>query len=142
MFNPSKYRMTETADYEVVDAKGDIIYLDEACEKPWTITVDSPATKRALKAKHDLTEAASGDLIGQMKGKKSKKDEESDIRMRADFLVKITRSTNAEGLEYNGKTGLDALREIYLDPFMNHVAAGLDKFHNESGNFTAPSATN
>lgn len=134
-FNPSKYRMADQADYEVTDVKGDVIYLDEAREKPWTITVAGPGTKRALRAKHDLTEAASGDLIGQLKGKKSKKDEESEIRMRADYLMKVTLSTNADNLEYEGKTGMDALRAIFLDPGMQHIAKGLDNYQGDQGNF-------
>ena len=135
MFNPSKYRITEQADFEVLDADGDIIFLDEEKTKPWTITVYSPGTKVALKATHELKEAISGDLVGQMKGRKSKQDEGSAIRLRADFLMKITIRTNAEDLEYEGQTGMDALKAIYLDPFMGHVPAGLEAFHGDKGNF-------
>lgn len=137
MFNPSKYKITERADFEVLDAEGNTIYLDEAQEKPWTITVASPGTKKAAKATFELKQAVSGDLFGQLKGKKSSKNEDSETVLRADFLMKITESTNADGLEYEGKTGMDALRAIYLDPFMAHVALGVEAFHQNRGNFKA-----
>lgn len=141
-FNPAQYRITESAEFEVPDAQGNIIYLDAEQTKPWTITVASPGTKRALRARKELEDAAQGDLFGQMKGRKSKKDEESDIRLRAEFLSKITMSTNADNLVYNGATGMDALKAIYLDPFMQHVAIGLDGFHGDRGNFAPGSQTN
>lgn len=140
MFNPSKHKITERADYEVLDASGDIIYLDDG-ETPWTITVASPGTKKAAKAAFDMKQAVSGDLFGQLKGKKSGKNEDSETILRADFLMKITESTNADGLEYEGKTGMDALRAIYLDPFMAHVPLGLERFHENRGNFKQGSAT-
>lgn len=135
MFNPSKYRITEQADFEVLDADGDIIFLDEEKTKPWTITIHSPGTKTALKALHEMREAMSGDLVGQMKGRKSKQDEGSHIRLRADFLMKLTIGTNASDLEYEGHTGMEALKAIYLDPFMAHVPVGLEAFHGDKGNF-------
>lgn len=135
MFDPSQYRITESAEFEVLDAEGNVIYLDAAQEKPWTITVASPGTKKAAKATFELKQAVSGDLFGQLRGKKSGKNEDSETVLRADFLMKITEGTNAEGLTYQGKTGTDALRAIYLDPFMAHVATGLEAFHQNRGNF-------
>lgn len=133
MFDPSKYRINETADYEVLDAKGDAITLGNG--QTWTITVASPGTNKAMRAKDKLQKATKGDMFAQMAGKKSKRDEMSETRDTADFLVAITESTNAEGLTYDGKTGMDALRAIYLDPFMGHVADGLQAFFNDRGNF-------
>lgn len=140
-FDPTPYKMTERADYEVVDAEGETIYLDKAQTIPWTITVASPGTKKATKATFELKQAVSGDLFGQLKGKKSSKNEDSETTLRADFLMKITESTNATNLVYEGKTGMDALRAIYLDPFMAHVATGVEAFHQNRGNFKMGSAT-
>lgn len=133
MFDPSKYRINETADFEVVDAKGDAIVLENG--QQWTIAVASPGTNKAMRAKDKLKKATQGDLMSQMAGKKSKRDELAETRDTADFLMAITESTNADGLTYNGKTGMDALREIYLDPFMGHIADGLQAFFNDRGNF-------
>ena len=138
-FDPSKYKITASAEYEVTDAEGNVIYLDEAQEKPWTITVASPGTKKAMKALHELKQAQSGDLLSQMRGRKSSKNEASESVLRADYLMKVTESTNAENLVYEGKTGMDALRAIYLDPFMAHVASGLETFQVSMGNFSGAS---
>lgn len=138
-FDPSKYKITASAEYQVEDAQGNVIYLDEAQTQPWTITVASPGTKKAMKAAHELKQATSGELFGQLKGRKSSKKEDSDSILRADYLMKVTESTNADNLVYEGKTGMDALRAIYLDPFMAHVAAGLEAFHLDRGNFSAES---
>lgn len=138
-FDPSKYKITASAEYEVTDAEGSVIYLDEDQTTPWTITVASPGTKKAMKALHELKQAQSGDLMGQLRGRKSSKNEASETVMRADYLMKVTESTNAENLVYEGKTGMDALRAIYLDPFMSHVAAGLESYQVNLGNFSAAS---
>lgn len=140
-FDPSKYKITASADFEVLDAEGNVIYLDEDQTTPWTITVASPGTKKAAKAAFDMKQAVSGDLFGQLRGKKSAKNEESETVLRADFLMKITEGTNAGNLVYEGKTGMDALRAIYLDPFMAHVAIGVESFHQNRGNFKQGSAT-
>lgn len=144
MFDPSKYKISESATFEVPDAKGDTIMLDDGVDekgqpkyKPWTITVASPGTKKAMKASHKYQQAMKGDLFTQMAGKASKRDEMDDIKDRATFLMEIAEGTNADGLTYEGKTGNDALRAIFLDPLMGHVAIGLEKFHNDRGNFYA-----
>lgn len=141
-FDPSKYKITASAEFEVLDANGEIIYLDEEQTKPWTITVASPGTKKAMKAEHEKRQAVQGDIFGQMKGRKSSKNENSDNMLRADFLMKITEGTNADNLFYEGKTGMDALRAIYVDPLMSHVPAALEAFHNDRGNFSAESVKN
>ena len=134
-FNPSKYRITETLDVEVPDAKGNTIMLENG--QPWTITIDSPGTKEAMRAAHELQQSAKGDLVSQMQGKTSKRDEMDDVKELAKFLMAITKGTNAPDLEYEGKTGMDALRTIYLDPFMGHVPIFLKKTHDDRGNFYA-----
>lgn len=134
-FNPSKYKISEGAAFEVPDAKGDTVILDNG--QPWTITVASPGTRKAMKAAHEYQQATKGDLFAQMSGKASKRDELSDTKDRAKFLSAITEGTNVDGLEYEGKTGMEALHAIYLDPLMGHVAIGLEKFHNDRGNFYA-----
>lgn len=141
-FNPSKYRISETAEFEVPDANGEIILIDDGVDehgkpktKPWTITVASPGTKKAMRALHQMQQSKVGDLTAQMKGQASKRDEMDDTKDRAKFLLAITEGTNVEALEYDGKTGLDALHAIYMDPFMGHVAQGLEKFFSDRGNF-------
>jgi hypothetical protein len=136
MFDPSKYRITESAAYEVLDAEGNIIYLDEAEETPWTITVASPGTKKAMAALHKRQKFMEGDLFSRAKGKKSKTDESTAVQLRADFLMEIFEGTNADGFTYDGKTGTDGMRAMFLDPFMSHVSIGLENFHNNQGNFT------
>lgn len=132
-FNPSKYKISESASFEVPDAKGESIMLDNG--QPWTITIASPGTRKAMKAAHEYQQATKGDLFAQMAGKASKRDEMSDAKDRATFLMAVTEGTNADGLEYEGKTGNDALRAIYLDPLMGHVAIFLEKKFNDRGNF-------
>lgn len=134
-FDPSKYRISETGDFEVTDAKGDVIYLDDEQTTPWTITVASPGTKKAMKADHKRAQSQKTDVFAQMAGKKSTRDEMSDTKDRATYLMDVVETTNAEGLVYNGATGMAALREIFLDPYMAHVAIGLEKFQADRGNF-------
>lgn len=132
-FNPGKYKISESSDYEVTDANGNVIMLEDG--NPWTITVASPGTRKAMRATHEYQKAQKGDVFAQMTGKASKRDEMDDVKDRATFLMAITEGTNAADLEYEGKTGMDALRAIYLDPLMGHVAIGLDKYHTDRGNF-------
>lgn len=136
MFDPSKYRISESADFEVQDAEGNVIYLDDEQEKVWTITVASPGTKKAMAAMHKRQQFVQGDAMGRLKGKKSKSNENTDLELRADFLMAIVEGTNAEGLTYKDKTGMDALRAIFLDPYMSHVSVALDNFHNSQANFS------
>jgi hypothetical protein len=134
-FNPSKYKIAEEGTCEIPDAKGEVILLDNG--QPWTITVASPGTKEAMRALHEYQKAQKSEVFSQMAGKKSTRDEMDEIKDRAKFLMAITRGTNAEGLEYEGKTGNEALRAIYMDPLMGHVAAAVDKYHTDRGNFYA-----
>lgn len=141
MFDPSKYKMTASADIEISDVKGNTIFIDDAGETPWTITVCSPGVAKATKAAFEYKQAISGDLLAQSRGAKSKSSEQAERVLRADFLMKITEGTNAEGLTYDGKTGMEALRAIYLDPFMDHVTTAVDTGHHKRGNFSADSST-
>jgi hypothetical protein len=89
-----------------------------------------------MAALHERQKFMESDIFNRAKGKKSKTDENTAIELRANFLMKIVEGTNAEGLVYNGKTGMDALREIFMDSHMSHVSVGLENFHNNQGNFT------
>lgn len=141
MFDASKFKMTETAAFEVTEADGTPIYRDEKQETPWTITVAGPGTKKGMRALHERQKAQQGDVFAQMKGKKSERDEMSDTKDRATFLMKIVESTNVDNLVYEGQTGGDALRAIFLDPLMSHVSIGLDNFFADRGNFKPASST-
>lgn len=141
MFDPSNHRIGETGTYEVLDAEASPIYLDDSEDTPWTITVASPGTKKAKRAEFKRQQAAQGALFTSIKGKKSGQDEMSETKSRADFLMEIVESTNADGLTYQGKTGLDALRAVFMDPYMEHVAIGLQNFYNDRGNFKTDAST-
>lgn len=141
MFDASKFKMTETAVIEMEEADGTPIYLDDAQTTPWTITIAGPGTKIGMQALHERQKAQQSDVFNQMKGKKSARDESSDTKERAEFLMKIFRSTNADNLVYEGHTGTDALRAIFLDPLMSHCAVKLDNAFADRGNFKPASST-
>lgn len=137
MFDPSSYKMTASADIEILDLNGNTIFIDDADTIPWTIKVCSPGVAKATKAAFEYKQAISGDLLAQSRGAKSKSTEQAERVLRADFLMKVTESTNAADLTYDGKSGMDALRAIYLDPLMDHVTTAVDTGHHKKGNFSA-----
>ncbi|KAK1548909.1 hypothetical protein Q3G72_017525 [Acer saccharum] len=98
MFDPSQYKMTSSADIEILDVSGNTIFLDENREVPWTITVCSPGVTKATKAAFEYKQAISGDLLAQSRGAKSKSSDVAERQLRADFLMKITEGKLQRGL--------------------------------------------
>lgn len=139
MFDINKYRIQDTADYHVTDAKGNELFVNAAGNEveegadgalPVTITVLSPGTKVAAKAKFALDKARQSRVLLEMGGKRNQRTEDDDLKERADFLAKIASQLN--NWSYPG--GAAAL---YRDAALGHIADGVEKFFNDRGNFSA-----
>lgn len=137
MFDLSQLEISDSAIYQITDARGNDVVVDG---KPLTLTIASPGTKKAVSAQFKRDEARSARLVGTMGGVKSKRTAEDEQRERADFLMAITEGCSHADVSYNGKTGMDALRAMFMEPKLGHVADGAEKFHGDRGNFFAGSA--
>lgn len=124
--------------YEVTDAKGNVQYQEDGVT-PWTITHHSPGTKVFQAALHDFTEKKSGGLSALINGKDSKRAADADTEDLAVFLAAITISF--DGFDYEGKVGNAAFRAAYKDLEIGHIAAGLNKFAGDRGNYLPAQAT-
>jgi len=124
--------------YEVTDAKGNVQYQEDGVT-PWTITHHSPGTKVFQAALHDFTEKKSGGLSALINGKDSKRAADADTEDLAVFLAAITISF--DGFDYEGKVGNAAFRAAYKDLEIGHIAAGLNKFAGDRGNYLPEQAT-
>lgn len=136
-FDINKLAIQDDAKYHVTDADGDPQYYDHPTERdekgnpvqvPVTITVISQGTKKAAKAQFKRDEARNARVIGQMGGKSTKRNEDDDLKERAEFLAEI--SQDPEGFSFPG--GLQAL---YMNRPLGHIADGVEKFYNDRGNF-------
>jgi hypothetical protein len=137
MFDLSKLEISDSAVYQVTDARGNDVVVDG---KPLTLTIASPGTKKAVSAQFKRDEARSARLVGTMGGVKSKRTSDDEIRERVDFLMAITEGCSHTDVSYNGKTGTDALRAMFMEPKLGHIADGVEKFHGDRGNFFEGSA--
>ena len=123
--------------YEVPDAKGEVQYNEDGT--PWTITHHSPGTKVFQAALHAFTEKKSGGLSALLNGKDSKRAADADAEDLAVFLAAITISF--DGFDYEGMSGNAAFRAAYKDMEIGHIAAGLNKFAGDRGNYLPEQAT-
>lgn len=123
--------------FPVPDAKGNPQFNDDGT--PWTITHHSPGTKIYQSALHDYTEKKSGGLAALINGKDSKRSPDADTEDLAVFLAAITISF--DGFDYEGKTGNAAYRAAYKDLEIGHIAAGLNKYAGDRGNYLSEQAT-
>lgn len=123
--------------YEVTDAKGEVQYSEDGTA--WTITHHSPGTKIFQAALHAFTEKKSGGLSALINGKDSKRAADADAEDLAVFLAAITISF--DGFDYEGMTGNAAFRAAYKDMEIGHIAAGLNKFAGDRGNYLPEQAT-
>lgn len=136
--NLSSLEITESGQYQVVDARGNDV-------PGFFIQVASPGTAKAVAAQFKRDENRNARVMGAAAGLKSKRNAQDDLRERADFLMAITDGCSATNLTYKGKTGLSALREMYMEPKLGHIADGVEKFHYDRGNFStdsSPSSSN
>lgn len=136
MFDLSQLEISDSSVYTVTDARGDDVVIDG---RPFTITVASPGTEKAVNAQFKRDEARSGRMIGAATGTKSKRTAKDDYMERAEFLLAVVEDTSHSDLEYQGKTGAAALRAMLLSPKLAHIAEGLEKHHHARGNFSAES---
>lgn len=137
-FDLSTLEIIDTGTYQVVDARGNDVQVEG---QPFTITVASPGTKKAVNARFKREEARSARVIGMAGGVKSKRTAEDEMRERADFLMAITEGVTITSLTYKGQVGTAALRAMYLEPKLQFIADGVEKFHSDMGNFAPDSAT-
>lgn len=138
-FDLSQLEIKDSGEYQVTDARGNDVVIDG---RPLTLTVASPGTKKAVKAQFKRDEARSARVVGSMAGVKSKRTAEDELRERADFLMEITEGCSHSNITYAGQTGMAALRAMFTEPKLGHIAEGVEKYHNERGNFAPASSPN
>lgn len=136
-FDFASLEIKDTGEYQVTDARGNDVAIDG---RPFTITVASPGTKKAVAAQFKRDESRSARVMGAAAGIKSKRTADDDLRERADFLMAITEGCSHTNIVYKGQTGLQALRAMYMEPKLGHVADGVEKYHHERGNFAPDSS--
>lgn len=136
-FDFAALEITDSGEYQVVDARGNDVAIDG---RPFTITIASPGTKKAVAAQFKRDESRSARVMGTVAGLKSKRTADDDLRERADFLMAITEGCSHANVTYKGKTGMDALRAMYMEPKLGHIADGAEKYHYERGNFAPGSS--
>ena len=124
--------------YKVTDAKGNVQYQEDGVT-PWTITHHSPGTKVFQNALHEFKTKKSGGLAALMGGKDDKRSPDADAEDLAVFLAAITISF--DGFDYEGKTGNAAYRAAYKDNEIGHIAAGMNTFAGDRGNYLPEQAT-
>lgn len=146
MFDINKLAITDSAKWHVTDAKGEPQYYTPMVydtnnnqvpakeQLPVTITIASPGTKKAAKAQFARDELRSARVLGSMAGKTSKRTEVDDIAERAQYLAAITESL--DGFEFPGGP-----LALYKTLPLGHIADGVEKFHNDRGNFSADSVS-
>jgi hypothetical protein len=137
MFDLSQLEIKDSGTYQVTDARGNDVVVGG---QPLTLTIASPGTKKAVSAQFKRDEARSARVMGVMGGVKSKRTADDEIRERADFLMAITEGCSHTDISYNGKTGMDALHEMFLAPKLGHISDGAEKYHGDRGNFFEGSA--
>jgi len=132
MKNLKSLAILPTGKYPVTDAAGKVQYQEDGTT-PLTITHHSPGTKKFQAALHDFNKKKSGSLSSLLNGKEQKDDPDADARDLAAFLAEITISF--DGFDYEGRTGGAAFRAAYEDLEIGHVAAGLNKYAGDRGNY-------
>ena len=138
MFDLSQLEISDSSVFTVTDARGNDVVIDG---RPFTITVASPGTEKAVNAQFKRDEARSGRMIGAATGTKSKRTAKDDYLERAEFLLAVVEATSHPDVTYQNKTGTAALRAMLLAPKLAHIAEGLEKHHHDRGNFSAESPT-
>lgn len=130
-FDINKLDITDYATWHVTDAAGKPQYDGD---KPITITIHSPGTKKAAQAQFDYAKKRQERNLKQMGGATVIWTEADERRERAAFLSEITISL--DGFEYRG--GAPAL---YADIKKPHIADGVQRTFNDLGNFNSVSST-
>lgn len=129
MFDINSLDIADSAKWHVTDAAGKPQYDGD---KPITITIHSPGTKKAAQAQFDFAKKRQERSMKQLGGVTVAWTEADERRERAAFLAEITISL--DGFEYRG--GAPAL---YADIKKPHIADGVQKTFNELGNFNSVS---
>lgn len=136
-FDFATLEITDSGTCPVTDARGNEINING---RPLTLTVASPGTKKAVAAQFKKDEARNARVMGMAAGAKSKRTADDELRERADFLMAITEGCSHSNVTYKGKTGLDAIRAMFLEPKLGHIADGVEKYHYDRGNFSPDSS--
>lgn len=141
-FDINKLAIEDSADYHVTDADGELQYFDHPTDLddkgnpvqvPVTIPVFGQGTKKAAKAQFKRDEARNARMIGTATGKTSKRNEDDDLKERAEFLAEITG--DPVGFNYPGGN-----KELFMVRPLGHIADGVENFYNNRGNFKKRSA--
>lgn len=127
MFDIDTLDITDSAKWHVTNAAGVPQYDGD---KPITITIHSPGTKKAAQAQFDYAKKRQERSMKQLGGGTVVWTEADERRERAAFLSEITISL--DGFEVRG--GAPAL---YADIKKPHIADGVQKTFNDLGNFNS-----
>lgn len=130
-FNLRTLAIAQTADMPVRDATGDPQFDDAG--QPITITLHSPGSKVFLRAKYAMEERQNTRTLARMQGKGDKQSAEDKVRERAEFLASVTVSINNAG--FDDQVGHEAMKSLYADITLGHIADDADKFLGDRGNF-------
>lgn len=137
MSSIKKLAIESTGTMLVRDAAGELV---EENGVQWGITFHSPGTKPFQKAKHAFDEKRSNSITAMMTGKSdSKRTAEDDNRELAEFLAAVTVSLN--GFDYEGGKGYEAIKAMYADLEIGHIAIDANKFLGDRGNFVKAKQT-
>lgn len=137
MSSIKKLAIDSTGIMLVRDAKGEVEIENG---QQWSITFHSPGTKQFQKAKHDYEQKRSNSLSAIMTGKAdNKRTAEDDNCDTAEFLAACTVSLN--NFDYEGGKGYEAIKAMYMDIEIGHIAIEANKFLGDRGNFVKAKPT-
>lgn len=133
MVDLSQKMASETAEMEVTELNGEVM-RDEA-GKPVTITFYGPGSREYARANNKRQ-----NKVLQRVKKKGHTDLSVDEQNaeQAEFLASITASFN--GLEYNGKSGLELFKAVYSEPRLHYIRDQGGAFVGDWENFTGKSS--
>lgn len=136
-FDFASLEIVDSGSYQVTDARGNDIVIEG---RPLTLQIASPGTKKAVAAQFKRDENRNARVMGSVAGIKSKRTSDDDLRERTEFLMAITEGCSHSNITYKGHTGLNAIRAMYLEPKLGHIADGVEKYHQDRGNFSPDSS--
>jgi hypothetical protein len=137
MSNLKKHAVSLTGRLHLRGADDELLYADDAHQKPMVAIVYGPGSKEYQAAQTEQSNR-SVDLL-RKKGKSAVTPEEA-AEAKAKFLCAITQGI--ENLTDNEPVTTDkaVLKEHYEDPELGFIGDQIAKYANEWGNFKKPSA--
>jgi len=126
-----KFAVEETGTIHLRDGDDELMYADEAKQKPIRIVVYGPGSKTFAKAQA----AQSNRLMDRLKRKgKTEKSAAEQAEETADFLAACTKSF--ENIEYDKLDGEALFKAVYADASIGFIADQVNKHLGDWANFT------